>query len=238
MKIVSEIYWDRGKREKNQDSVLLEQVITVRGRILLAAVCDGIGGLSEGETASGFILEKLLQHFYEQILPLLVRRRGTKAVRRSILRCFWRMNKALNAYGESRECKLGSTVSLLLVWRRNYLVVHLGDSRVYQFQGKNKSKKLTEDHSDGKNGLTKCMGSFPYQTPDILTGKVLRKTGFLLCSDGFFHCLTESRLTESLNPREVISEEQIEKRLCRLAEYDRKLGEGDNISAVYVVCGR
>lgn len=63
MKIVSEIYWDRGKREKNQDSVLLEQVITVRGRILLAAVCDGIGGLSEGETASGFILEKLPQRF-------------------------------------------------------------------------------------------------------------------------------------------------------------------------------
>lgn len=238
MKMVSGIYWDRGNREKNQDSVLVEQVLTVRGRILLAVVCDGIGGLSEGETASGFILEKLLWHFYEQIISLLKRRKGKKALQRSILRCFWKINKALNAYGESRECKLGSTVSLLLVWRRNYLVAHLGDSRIYRLYGKNKSKKLTKDHSDGKNGLTKCLGSFPYQTPDILTGKMQRKTGFLLCSDGFFHCLTENRLAESLSPREITSEEQIEKRLCRLAEYDRQQGEGDNISAVYVVCGR
>lgn len=238
MKIISGIYWDRGKRETNQDSVLVEQVVTVRGRVLLAAVCDGIGGLSEGETASGFILEKLLQNFYEQIVPLFLRRRGKRALKRSLLRCFWRMNKALRAYGESRECRLGSTVSLLLVWQKSYLVAHLGDSRVYKIQGKNKSKKLTEDHSDGKNGLMKCMGSFSYQTPDMLIGKIRRKTGFLLCSDGFFHCLTEKRLAESLNPREITSEEQIERRLYRLSEYDRKQGEGDNISAVYVVCGR
>ena len=73
MKMISGIYWDRGNRSVNQDSLVLEQVLTSKGRVLFAAVSDGIGGLSEGEVASGFILEKLLTNFYQQLLPLIGR---------------------------------------------------------------------------------------------------------------------------------------------------------------------
>ena len=48
MKIISGVYWDQGEREFNQDSLALQQVMTNRGRVLLAAVSDGIGGLKEG----------------------------------------------------------------------------------------------------------------------------------------------------------------------------------------------
>ena len=58
MDIMSGFYWDTGSKEHNQDSVLLEQVNTGKGRILLAAVSDGIGGLPEGEVASGFLMER------------------------------------------------------------------------------------------------------------------------------------------------------------------------------------
>ena len=70
MKILSGVYWNKGKRTQNQDSVTLQQVVTGRGRIVLAAVSDGIGGLAEGETASGYITEKIVRTFYEQILLL------------------------------------------------------------------------------------------------------------------------------------------------------------------------
>lgn len=55
MKYLSGFYWERGRSKANQDSIVLQQVVTDYGRILLAAVSDGIGGLSEGENASGYI---------------------------------------------------------------------------------------------------------------------------------------------------------------------------------------
>ena len=78
MKFISDIYWDKGLRENNQDSLILEQVVTVKGRVLLAAVSDGVGGLLEGEVASGFILEKVHAHFYDEILPLIRRGKSRK----------------------------------------------------------------------------------------------------------------------------------------------------------------
>lgn len=237
MKIISGVYWDRGKRACNQDSLFLEQVFTKRGRVVMAAVSDGIGGLPEGEVASGFILEKLLQNFYHQILVLIGNRRGRKALTRSILRCFFETNQALKQYAVSRDIELGATISILLIWRKNFITVHLGDSRIYQIKSRTGIRQITKDHSDGKNALTKCLGSFPYQSPDIVIGKIRGRTGFLLCSDGFFHYQRADMLRELLCPKEVVKEEQIEKRLRELAGYEIKQGEKDNISAVYLICG-
>ncbi|MGN1179889.1 MAG: PP2C family protein-serine/threonine phosphatase [Suilimivivens sp.] len=238
MRIISGVYWDKGKRSGNQDSLLLEQVYTKRGRVLLAAVSDGIGGLSEGETASGFIMEKLLQNFYQQILVLLKKGKGTKSLKRSLLRCFFETNRILNKYAESREISLGATVSVLLLFRKQFLIAHLGDSRIYRFSGKNRVRQMTRDHSAGNSVLTKCLGSFSYQSPDIYRGRITGKTGFLLCSDGFYHYLPGNILGELLNPGEIRSEEQIEKRLRELAGYEYRQGERDNISALYVLCGK
>lgn len=238
MKIISGVYWDRGKRSNNQDSLLLEQVFTKKGRVLLAAVSDGIGGLSEGETASGFILEKLLQNFYHQMLALIAKGKGMKYLKRSLLRCFFETNQMLKQYAKSREMELGATISVLVLFRRRYLTAHLGDSRIYCFCGRNEIKKITEDHSAGNGILTKCMGSFPYQSPDICQGRISGKTGFLLCSDGFYHYLKKDMLTELLSPGEISTEEQIERRLRELAGYECRQGEQDNISALYVLCGK
>lgn len=235
MKIISGVFWDRGNRDVNQDSLVLEQVLTSRGRVLLAAVSDGIGGLSEGEVASGFILEKLLTNFYQQILPLIGRGKGGRAIRRSILRCFFESSQTLEKYGISKEISLGATISVLLVVKNRYLMFHLGDSRIYELKV-NKLKQITRDHSQGGNALTKCLGSFPYQYPDIYTGYIRKKTGFLLCSDGFSHFLKEDTFVQMLSPKEISGEEQIGRRLREIAHHHLRQGEQDNISAVYVVC--
>lgn len=236
MKLLSNVYWDRGNRTVNQDSLVLEQVLTSKGRVLLAAVSDGIGGLAEGEVASGFILEKLLTNFYQQILPLIGRGKGQKAIQRSILRCFFETSEALGKYGASKEVSLGATISLLLLVKNRYLAVHLGDSRIYRLQDKG-VKQITRDHSQGGNVINKCLGSFAYQYPDVYTGYIGRKSGFLICSDGFFHFLQEEKLKEMLSPKEISGEEQISRRLKELALHNIKQGEQDNISAIYVVCG-
>lgn len=238
MKIISSSYWNQGKRSGNQDSLMIEQVNTRKGRVLLTAVSDGIGGLAEGETASGFILEKLLQNFYEQILPLTGRGKGKKVLERSLMRCLFNTNEMLKKYAENRKIALGATVSVLLIFRKNFVAVHLGDSRIYRIYGNHKIKQITRDHSAGKNILTKCIGSFPYQSPQIIRGRIRSREGFLLCSDGFYHYLNKEVLAELLHPKEISCEEQIEKRLKELAEYGLKKGEQDNMSALYVRCGR
>lgn len=235
LKYISGFYWNRGGREINQDSLALQQVATSNGKMLLAVVSDGIGGLAEGENASGYISEKLIERFYRELIPLVGKLRKRKLFERSIIRCFYEIQQAFVRYGKEREIMLGATVSLLLLWNRKYLVFHLGDSRIYFYRGK-KRRLLTRDHSDGRNGLTKCMGSFPFQKPDIQFGRIYGKCGFLLCSDGFYRKQGEENFA-LLSPAKVGEAEQIEKRLGEMAKFVLKKGEKDNMSAVYVkVC--
>lgn len=50
---------DKGKtRAVNQDALLLQQAVCGRRRYVLAAVCDGLGGLEKGELASSEVPSK------------------------------------------------------------------------------------------------------------------------------------------------------------------------------------
>lgn len=235
MKMISGVYWDKGKRLWNQDSLMLEQVMTGRGRVLMAAVCDGIGGLAEGENASGYLAEKLTETFYKRLIRQIGKGKGRKKIKYSLLRCFCDSFADLNRYGEGKEIQLGTTVSLLLIWKNRYMIFHLGDSRIYLLDRKG-IRQITRDHSDGRNGLTKCVGSFPFQYPDIHCGKIKRNSGFLLCSDGLLHIPSEKMLWEVLLPTDLKEEGQIDNRLKELAAYAMKKGEMDNISALYILC--
>lgn len=233
MKIISGVYWDQGGRNQNQDSLILQQVMTNRGRVVLAAVSDGIGGLKEGENASGYITEKLIENFYDQMIALVGRGKGIRAIERSLMRCFYEINDGLRSYGRGKDIKLGATISLLFMWKRNYMIFHLGDSRIYQCSRKG-MKLLTRDHSDGGRGLIKCAGSFPFQQPDICLGRVSKEGGFLLCTDGFYRRI-EHEMFKVLAPDDIACDEQIARRLRELGMEALKRGEKDNMSAVYLI---
>ena len=240
MNVISGAYWDQGLRHVNQDSIILQQVMTTKGRVMMAAVSDGIGGLKEGEVASGYITERLIENFYEQMVPIAGRGKGKEALKRSLLRCLYDSNDKLKKYAHGKDILLGATVSLLFLWGRQYIIMHLGDSRIYQWRSllgrEREVKQLTKDHSDKGGGLLKCIGSFPFQYPDICYGRICGKSGFLLCTDGFYRKVDREGF-KILVPGEIDSEEQIYKRLKMIAAQSLKRGEKDNISAVYaVVC--
>lgn len=236
MNIISGIYWDKGARCINQDSLVLEQVYTPKGRLLLAAVSDGIGGLAEGEVASGLIVEKCRQFFYREMVNNVGK--GINTLMRICLRCLYETGQELQKYGHAKGCHLGATLSLLLVFRNKYVIMQLGDSRIYRFCyrfGRYNMQKMTIDHTDKKGRLLKCLGSYAYQLPDVRKGRFCKNTGFLLCSDGFYRMQKEKILQEVLDVRELKGKRQIEKRLGVLAKEVIRKGEADNISAVYIV---
>lgn len=221
----------------NQDSLTLQQAVTGRGRVMMAVVSDGIGGLPEGETASGYITEKLVEVFYGQLLSLVSRGKREKFIRNSFLRCFCSMNEELRRYAEGKGIRLGATVSLLFIWRKYYMILHLGDSRIYKMPSGEGPGLLTKDHSQGGHGIDRCMGSFPYQRPDIRSGTVHGRCAFLLCTDGFYRTFDRETVA-ALKPEEISGEAQIERRLKAMASCARKKGEQDNMSAIYLIADR
>lgn len=159
------VYWNKGAvRKANQDSLLVLQALTSQGRVLMVAVCDGMGGMDRGECASGYLTEELVTWFYDALLKAVGKRKPLWVIRRSLERHLYRIQGRLQNYADRRGLEMGTTMSLLVLWEKRYLLWHLGDSRIYCLPGHGKRKiyLMTEDHVQGKNRLTKCVGSFGF----------------------------------------------------------------------------
>ena len=50
-------------KDTNQDSLLIKHADTPRGEVLLAIVCDGMGGLTKGEVASATVIKAFSDWF-------------------------------------------------------------------------------------------------------------------------------------------------------------------------------
>ena len=242
MRYISGVYWERGSvSDANQDSLVLLQVLTARGRVLMAAVCDGMGGLAQGEWASGYVTKRLQEWFYDSLLRAVQKKKPYWIIRRSLDRLVYHMQEQIAQYGEREGICLGTTMTVLVLWEKTYLLWHLGDSRAYRIDRASGRRPdltgllcMTKDHVCGKNQLTKCVGSFGYERPDFRLGMLQKGQGLLVCSDGFRHCVAESELAEVLKPEQITEEGQIVRRLREIGDACMKRGERDNMSAVYV----
>lgn len=238
MRYLTSVYWCRGtEAEKNQDSALLQQVLTGRGRVLLAAVFDGMGGLSHGEAASGYVAEQFREWFYTELFAMIRKNKRYWVIRRSLDRLVFHMQGQLRRYAAQGDISLGTTMTALVVWERTWLLWHLGDSRAYRLRGR-RMEQLTEDHAQEEGKLTKCLGSFGSFTPQHRMGVLKPGEGILLCTDGFRRRVSREELQEVMNPRELAEEEQIGRRLKEIGETCMKRGERDNLSAIYVKVSR
>lgn len=254
MKYLTSVYWERGRvAAVNQDSLVLLQVLTAKGRVLMAAVCDGMGGLDRGEYASGYVTGRLQEWFYESLLRAVRTKKPYWVIRRSLERLVYHMQEQLSLYGRRENVRLGTTMTVFVLWEKTYLLWHLGDSRAYRLRESGRSAStrhgfvmgrngksvtgiecMTRDHIKGRNQLTKCVGSFGYEKPEFKMGVLRSGQAVLLCSDGFRNRIDETELADVLRPEQIREEEQIVRRLREIGDACMKRGERDNLSAVYV----
>ena len=109
------VYWNKGAVWKsNQDSVLVLQALTSQGRVLLAAVCDGMGGMDKGEYASGYLTEELVTWFYDGLLSAIGKRKPLWVIRRSLERNLYRIQRRMQNYADKRGLEMGTTMTLLV----------------------------------------------------------------------------------------------------------------------------
>ena len=138
-------YWDRGLfREKNEDSFSLQRVRTGRKEIALLLVCDGIGGLPEGETASGFVTERFTTWFYREGIRLMKGPGWRKRTVASALAEWKGIQADLELCEREEEICCGTTCTMALVKEGAYVLLHSGDSRAFLI-GK-REQRLTKDH--------------------------------------------------------------------------------------------
>ncbi|MBR5515671.1 MAG: serine/threonine-protein phosphatase [Clostridia bacterium] len=254
MQFIQSYYTDIGvKRKTNQDSLALIKADTDFGEVLLAVMCDGMGGHQSGELASKTIVVKFEKWFKTEFPVLLY-----KGVDESILKECWsrlieESNSLLVKYGKEKGVELGSTLTAFLFIADRYYAVHVGDSRGYEIS-EDAINQITRDHSlladavrkgimteeeaskdSRKNILLECVGITDNVKVDFYSGNIKEKHTYLLCSDGFWHFLDIEDYTHYLSGERIEDNKMLRMHLNFLVETVKQRGEKDNISVIGVI---
>jgi serine/threonine protein phosphatase PrpC len=237
------------KKQTNQDSILIKHGQYEKGEILLAVICDGMGGLKKGEVASATVVKKFSEWFDSE-LPFELKNLDMNIIADKWSLLLKDLNLKIAEYGQQDGIRLGTTFTGVLFIDDQYLAVHVGDTRLYQLDSG--LKQLTTDHTfvareirrgnltveqakkdKRRNMLLQCVGASERIEPEILIGTV-QQGAYMLCSDGFRHEISESEIYESLNPVNLINKEAMHNNVKYLIEQVKKRNEKDNISVVLV----
>lgn len=236
-------------RETNQDSVLIKHAATDIGEVLMAIVCDGMGGLSKGELASATVIREFARWFDEE-LP-----RELENLDMQIIGGKWAlMLKELNArileYGAGIGASLGTTFSGILMIDDQFVIAHVGDTRIYHLGAA--LTQLTDDQTfiareisrgnmtveqaktdKRRNMLLQCVGASKVVEPQLICGTV-EKGAYLICSDGFRHEITPEEIYATLAPAGLTHKTIMQNNARYLIEQVKSRQERDNISVILI----
>ncbi|MCR4938248.1 MAG: protein phosphatase 2C domain-containing protein [Lachnospiraceae bacterium] len=228
----SNVIYEKGKRDKNEDSIALHKLTSVRGDIIMALVCDGCGGMDEGSFASGTVAEEFSIWFYNELPDILrgiaVRKRLEGAVNRKL----YEVHERLKSYGMQKDEKLGTTFTLFIAYGNKYICFQTGDSTVLKLTAKD-AEYICDIQANG-NVLTRCIGSGRYRPPKLSFGKIRSDTAFLVMSDGMYGKIKKEEFLKAAGPVEPADERKTEKRLKALADTALKRDCRDNMSLIYL----
>lgn len=237
------------KKDTNQDSVLVKHGKYSGGEILMAVVCDGMGGLAKGELASATVIRAFDDWFNEE-LPYELEKTDLWVIGGKWSLLLKDLNVKILRFAQSHKITMGTTFTGILFVGDECVIVHVGDTRVYHIG--NKLTQLTSDQTfiarELKNGtmtqeqaktdkrrnmLLQCVGASENLEPEICVKKAERGA-YMLCSDGFRHEINEGELYESLNPVNFVNAEAMHSNARYLIELVKQRGEKDNISVILI----
>lgn len=239
-------------KKTNQDSYCIKVAKTKsHGDVLMAVVCDGMGGLAMGEIASATVV-KAFSDWFSNSLPNYLD--NDIIINYEFIQGEWtRMIRLLNAkignYGLDKGVNLGTTLVVTLCIDDKIYVGNVGDSRVYKISDKiyrltrdqslvaqeislGKIKPEEEESDSRRNVLLQCVGASKIVNPEILEYKVEKDTLYLLCTDGFRHEISEQELQGLLSPSLVDNEESLNSILRDIINLLKSRQENDNITGI------
>ncbi len=254
MSFCVEMHTDIGiRKETNQDSICVKEAQTDRGDILLAIICDGMGGLEKGEVASSTIISAFSKWFEGTLPYLLAKDNVIDEVKYYWERLIKEQNQNIAEYGRKNHIQLGSTITVILfLYDGTYLIGHVGDSRAYKIIN-NDIEILTEDQTlvarevkmgrlapdkvesdPRRNVLLQCIGASKIVEPAFYKGIYNSEECYMLCSDGFRHVISTDEIRKAFAPSNNNNEKEIKDNIVRLIELNKERQETDNISSILI----
>lgn len=241
-------------RKVNQDACCVRIFKTLSHTVVLAAVCDGVGGLEEGEYASRSTIQALNNWFDYRLNKLVLEETEDNlfpVLSEEIKRVIYEQHKVIFAYSRQKSIQVGTTLTAMLFVDNDYFIAQIGDSRAYCV--KDELIQLTEDQSlvaveikEGRlteeqarfdkrrNIILQCIGATENLVPVYQNGTVQKGVSYFLCSDGFIHELDRDELRIVMQPDEKDDMNGMHNRLLRSIETVKERGEKDNITVVWV----
>jgi len=233
-------------RGENQDSYIFSEI---NSSFFLAAVFDGMGGLSSGlvastlakETLTEYLTDALKNYGAKRIIDSKIKDILSDAVAYTSL--IVNMQSLKLPEGES----MGTTLAAILLTPKKAYIFHVGDSRVYALiSGKLNltttdhtlvrylldTKQINEEEAEDHplaHVLTKAIGTEDFILPDITVLNLSKVNSFLICSDGLTLHVSDSEIA-SVMKESLLPEEKVEK----LMELTKERGANDNITVLTV----
>jgi len=237
MKIDSFLFTNAGGRECNEDAI--GHSICPAGNCFVIA--DGLGGHSNGQTASSAVVESLKKTEWssdpESMLEIL--RKQLFSVHENILEL-----------QQTSKSDMKSTVVALFMSENHAVYGNVGDSRLYHLHGgtidcltkdhsvaykKYKSGEINKyqiNHDEDQSRLLRALGNPRKFEADCYSLQPAAGDGFLLCSDGLWTFLTEEEiLIDFLKSNSAYEWMQ----LLLLRAVDKMPLDSDNFSAITIL---
>ena len=229
-------------RNENEDSLLLhipEDPWALKGKGILAAVADGVGGGPAGKYASSLAVDVVREAYYN--LTFLSPEEG-------LSRSFQFANQTIrNESSNTREYSgMSTTCTAFVCIGHKGFFCHIGDCRAYLFRDR-VLHQLTKDHSlvnelieggiisqeEGRfhpqrNIILKVLGSSGDISPDIGTIELVNSDTILLCSDGLHGYASDEEIAS------VLGEFSVDEAGKGLIELSLSKGGYDNVSVIII----
>lgn len=249
------------KRRVNQDSFICD---TFDNGMLLAVVCDGMGGAAGGGLASGLACGNFVDKVSDFAESFPRREKLTRSEERMIkaalsdAACYANSLVYERAKTDEALQGMGTTLVATLVFCNTLFTVNIGDSRMYLIHDGD-IQQITHDHSFvqylvdngkltpeeaavsiNKNIITKAIGTDKDIEPDIFVTRLakrspLREYTALLCSDGLSNHLSSKEIADCVKDAVSVKTDRGLGAICEeLIDRANAAGGRDNITAVVI----
>ena len=227
-------------RENNEDAYLLEQ----KGRYVIAAVADGIGGYEGGEVASYLACKCISDYLGDSPEKDL----GEDVLKQAVI---YANNVVVSQQHNPGLSSMGCVLTAILFDMEQHLayMCHVGDTRLYKYKD-GVLTKLSRDHSlvgfqedagvlseeeamshPRRNIITRFIGNsrLYWNTNYMMDLSFPIETGaqYLICSDGLYDMIASTEIMEVL-AREGNQQQKVEALINRA----NLAGGKDNITVI------
>ena len=238
-------------KDTNQDSFCARVFSTRQGKVAFAVLCDGMGGLDQGEVASASLVHAYCRWSDTRLPELFEGEITDSEIRSDWVGIATEYNEKIKLYGKKSGISIGSTVTVMLITDARYYILNIGDTRAYEIS--DHVRVLTRDQTvvardlelgsiteeeaktdSRRSVLLQCVGASDDVYPDLFFGDTRLNAVYMLCSDGFRHEITENEIFDHLNPYVMVDADGMKRNMDTLIEINKQRREKDNISVITI----